>query len=235
RRSRPSSSIGPWDSSGTWPPTRNPACDPAPSVPSRCRATDQPNPVAAASPWSQLGSMPPREPRQRTRERRPQLLRHAHTTLEIRAAHDENVALAVEPRVDAADESVAEEDRHGVVTIAATRGRRVDLPPILEPEEILEPSPMPHQVVERRQKPRDGRRRLATFFLERLDVRFEHPVATLHPFDLERHQLLVPQRLLPLGRRKRTPPPEMRIVIVEDPETTAVLREQQRVRLLGRH
>jgi hypothetical protein len=77
--------------------------------------------------------------------------------------HLHAVARAVDPRLDAADEPIAEQDRQHVPA-PPPLGRRVEeLPDVVELEQRAEEAAVPDQRIERREE-RDRRRRLRRRF-----------------------------------------------------------------------
>ena len=69
-----------------------------------------------------------------------------------RAQHLERLRLAIETRLDAADEAIAGEDRQDVVAVLALRGRDVHLEPVVEIEERLCPVAIVDEAIERREE-----------------------------------------------------------------------------------
>src|SRR5262250_3043385 len=72
-----------------------------------------------------------------------------HPLLEASRGHPEHLGLPVDPRLDAADQTVSPEEREHVVPVLARLLGGVDLPDVIEVEELPEQLPVPHQRIQR--------------------------------------------------------------------------------------
>ena len=100
----------------------------------------------------------------------------------------------VDPRLEPADEAVAEEHWQHVPTPAALRGRHEELPHVVEAEEAPEEAAVPDQRVERGEE-RDRGRRLGRPF-ERRDLLAEDEALCAHTLHLDRNELPALDELL---------------------------------------
>src|SRR5919108_1194237 len=101
---------------------------------------------------------------------------------------------AIDPRLDAADEAVAEQDREHVPAPAPLGRREEEVPHVVEVEQGPEEAAVPDQWIERWEK-RDGRGRLTRRY-EQLDLRAQDEALAAHALDFDRDQLAVLDELL---------------------------------------
>lgn len=102
----------------------------------------------------------------------------------------EHAALSIEARLDSADDAVPEEHRKHVISVLSFALGRVDLPDVVEPEEVSKQAAIPHQRVERCEK-----RYLACVCFEisqwlgeQTTLFSQHETWPLEPFDLYLNQ-----------------------------------------------
>src|SRR5215211_6073195 len=135
-------------------------------------------------------------------------------------------AVAVDPRLDPADEAVAEQDRQHVPAPTALGGWVEELPDVLEVEQRLKKGPVPDDRIERRQK-RDGGRRLRRRS-EQVDLLGQHQALAAHALDIDRYELAGLDELVPEDR-----PPGMirplrsRLRVAQAAEDVAAAAETQ--------
>ena len=128
-------------------------------------------------------------------------------TLGPHAPHGQDLALAVEDRLDPADQLGAAEDGQDVVAVPALRGRDVHLEAVPEAEELRGAFAVVHEPVERRQQHRPAGSGAA---LEDVTVR---PPLALEAADPRRHCDAFaderPKRLVGVRWRPVEGPPEL--------------------------
>src|SRR5437773_1261210 len=100
----------------------------------------------------------------------------------------------VDPRLDPADEAVAEHDRQDVPAPTALGGWQEELPHVVEVEQAAEEAAVPNQGIEGG-KERDGGRRLRRR-LQQLDVLSEDEALAAHARDLDWNELAALDELL---------------------------------------
>ena len=133
----------------------------------------------------------------------PGLLERVEAVLPPQTSDAERIVLALDPRLDPADQPVAEEDGQDVVAPAALRGRDVDLPQVVEPIEAAQEVAIPDERIERGEE-RNPRRRpagrrpsrdLALRLLEERHLLGQREPRTADPFDHDRDERPVGDQL----------------------------------------
>src|SRR5713226_5415309 len=132
----------------------------------------------------------------------------AEPLLPPESQHPQDAGLAVDARLDSPDEAVAVQDRKHVVAPAPLRFRDVDLPQVVEPEEVAQQPPVPHERIQRCDEGHLWRHaagrlaggQLALGLIEEPLV-FSGDMPHLSPTcDLHRHELALREKALALWR-----------------------------------